>query len=255
MLANYILDTQRLLQNPVPTTGLYSDALIISAVNKARRQLAASSECIRKIGTISTVDLQREYEFSDVDIGDSDVTGIAGILNIRRINFVTGDGEKYITPRSWEWFDQYCLNDPVPLGDQNNPGSRWPRTWAQYSQGASLDAELSGSTGTFYLDPLPDGVYDLKCDCLCFPVQLTTTGDDEEPEALPALFTDAVPFFAAWYVLLGSQNQARMADAERYYKYFKEYENRARNGANPAVLRPQYEMADDPAQKGKAGAR
>lgn len=252
MLDSYILDTQRLLQNPVPTTGLYSDALITSAINKARRQLAAKSECIRKIGTISTANATREYEFSDIDLGVSATTGIAGVLNVRRISFVTGDGEKYITPRPWEWFDQFCLNTPVPLGDQNDPGSRWPRTWSQYGQGASLDASLSGSSGTFYIDPLPDSVYVLKCDCLCFPNALA---EDDDVEALPALFTDAVPFGAAWYVLLGSQNQARMADAERYYKYFNEYQELARNGANPAVLRPQYEMAGDPAQKGKAGAR
>ena len=251
MLAIYLLETQRLLQNPTPTRGLYSDELLTSAINKARRQLAGSSECVRRIGTIDTADLQREYLFSNINVGNSLTTGVQGVLNVRRISYVVGAGEKWLTPRPWEWFDQYCLNNPVPLGDPDNPGARWPRVWAQYGQGGSLDAALTNATGSFYIDPIPDGVYTLKLDCLCFPVALTS---DSTPEALPALFTDAVPFLAAWYVLLGAQNQARMADAELYYKYAKEYEDRARNASNPAVLRPQYEMGADPAQRGKAGA-
>lgn len=252
MLDVYTTDTRRLLQNPSPASaGLYSTADITAAINKARRHLAIKGECIRRIGTISTVSGTRSYSFGGVDIGVAAVTGVAGILNIRRINYVVGDGEKYITPRPWEWFDQFCLNNPVPLGDQNNPGSRTPRVWAQYGQGGSASSGLSNTSGSFYIDPLPDDVYDLRCDCQCYPVPLV---DDTTVEAIPVVFTDAVPFIAAWYILLGSQNQARRADAEGYYKYGMDYVGVGRTGSNPAVLRPQYEQADDPAQSGKAGA-
>lgn len=249
MLTSYITDTQRLLQNPIPTTGLYSDLLIKSAVNKARRQLAGATECVRRIGTIDTVSGTREYSFADVDLNDE---AVGGIINVRRINFVNGDGESWITPRPWEWFDQYCINNPVPFGDLDNPGARFPQVWAQYAQGASASTGLSNASGSFYIDPIPDGVYTLKLDCACFPVELE---NDTTNEALPALFTDAIPFFAAWYILLGAQNQARMADAERYYKYYLDYQERARQAANPSVLRPQYEGSTDPAQRGKVGAQ
>lgn len=251
MLDTYLTDTKRLLQNPAPATGgLYTDPLITASINKARRHLAIKGECIRKIGTISTISGTRVYSFSGVNIGVAATTGIAGILNIRRINFATGDGEKFVTPRAWEWFDLYYLNNPVPLGDPDNPGNRWPRNWAQYGQGGSASADLSDTSGSFYVDPVPDDAYELRCDCLCYPVPLE---DDTTVEALPVLFTDAVPFIAAWYVLLGAQNQARRADAEGYYKYGIEYVGIGRMGSNPSVIRPIYEQADDPAQAGKAG--
>lgn len=254
MLTTYITDTQRLLQNPAPSaSGLYSDAQITAAVNKARRHLAIKAEAIRKIGTIATIAATREYSFANINVGVAATTGIAGILNVRRVSYAVGDGEKRLDGVSWEWFDLYYLNDPVPLGDQNNPGSRWPRQWAQYAQGGSASTDLvSVGSGSLYINPLPDDIYNLRCDCQCYPVLLT---DDTTVEAIPAPFVDAVPFIAAWYVLLGSQFQARRADAEAYYKYGMEYVGIDREGANPVVNRPLFEQAMDPAQKGKAGAR
>lgn len=253
MLTTYITDTQRLLQNPAPASaGLYSDGQITAAINKARRHLAIKGEVLRKIGTISTVANQREYSFATINIGTAATTGVAGILNIRRINRVVGSGEQRLDAVSWEWFDAYCLNDPIPEGNQNNPGSRYPRTWAQYGQGGSASAELSDKSGSFFLNPLPDDVYELKTDSLCYPIPLA---DDTTLEALSVLFTDAVPFIAAWYILLGSQNQARRSDAEAYYKYGMDYITTAREGANPSVNRPIFEQGNDPAQRGKAGAR
>ena len=91
-----------------------------------------------------------------------------------------------------------------------------------------------------------------RLDCQCYPIPLVT---DDTNEALPITFTDAVPFLAAWYALLGAQNQARRADADGYYQYAMSYIGVAREGSNAAVLRPFFEQGIDPAQKGKAGAR
>ena len=253
MLDEYVARTQELLQNPVPATNpLYSEAQIKRYVNRARMQLAGEGQCIRRIGTIDTVADQREYDFADINIGVSATTGIAGVFNVRRINFTSGDGELYVTPRAWEWFDQYCLNNPVPFGDQSNPAARYPQVWSQYSQGGGNPALVSSQSGSFYLNPIPDTVYTLKCDCQCYPVSLT---DDNTPEAIPFIFTDCVPFFAAYYALLGSQMQARRADAEAYYGYYLTFLERARKITNPAVLTWQSEQAEDPAQAGKAGSR
>lgn len=253
MLDAYITDTQRLLQNPAPASGgLYSSAQITAAINKARRHLAVKGEAIRRIGELDTVNAQRVYSFASINLGVSATTGIGGILNVRRVNYVVGDGEKRLDAVSWEWFDLYYLNDPVPLGDTNNPGSRVPKQWAQYAQGGSAFEGLSDTSGSIYINPLPDSVYSLRCDCLCYPVPLE---DDTTIEALPVVFTDAVPFIAAWYVLLGAQNQSRRADAEAYYKYGMEYVGVGREGSNPVVNPAIFEQGIDPAQKGKAGAR
>lgn len=250
MLDEYVTRTQRLLQNPAPATGLYSTALVQDNVNIARKQLAGEAVCIRRIGTIPTVIGQREYSFANVNTGVAATTGIAGVFNVRRINYVTGDGQQYITPRPWEYFDQYCLNNPVPIDQSATIGANPPTIWAQYGQGSAAPTGGSTQSGTFYLDPIPDDVYTLQMDCACYPITLAIDGD---VEAIPYPFTDAVPFFAAYYTLLGAQNQARRADAEAFYGYYQTFLDRARSISNAAVLTWQYEGAQDPAQQGKAG--
>jgi hypothetical protein len=246
VLNTYITQTQRLLQNPAPATGLYSTASVTDYVNVARKQLAGEAACIRVIGTIPTVDGQRSYSFGNINLGGA--TGVAGVFNVRRINYGVGDGQAFVTPRPWEWFDQYCLNNPVPFNnDPQSSGSRYPQTWSQYGQGGGAPSGGSSQSGSFYIDPIPDGVYTLYCDCACFPV---TLADDSTPEAIPFIFTDAVPFLAAWYALLSTQTQARRADAEAYYGYYQTFLERARKIATPAVLAPQYEQASDPVSGG-----
>lgn len=250
MLDDYVERTQRLLQNPAPATGLYSTALIQDNVNIARKQLAGEGQCVRRIGTISTVAAQREYSFANISTGVAATTGIAGVYNVRRINYGVGDGQQYITPRPWEWFDQFCLNNPNPIDQNATPGSNPPTSWAQYGQGSAAPTGGSGQSGSFYLDPIPDDIYTLYCDCVCYPATLVS---DATVEAIPYPFTDAVSFFAAYYTLLGAQNQARRADAEAFYGYYQTFLDRARNISNAAVLTWQYEQAQDPAQQGKAG--
>lgn len=248
MLETYITQTQRLLQNPAPATGLYSRSLVVDYINVARKQLAGEAACIRVIGTIDTVDGQRAYSFEDIDLGSA--TGVAGVFNVRRINYGVGDGQSFVTPRPWEWFDQYCLNNPVPINnDPQSSGGRYPQVWSQYGQGGGAPTGGSAQSGTFYVDPIPDGAYTLYCDCACYPAALA---DDADPEAIPFIFTDAVPFFAAWYCLLSNQTQARRADAEAYYGYYQTFLERARKIATPAVLAPQYEQAPDPVSGGGA---
>ncbi len=245
MLTAYETSLQNLLQLPgVPTT-LYPTANLDSWINTARGQLAGEGECIRSIGTISTVIGQRNYNFSSISFGTSSVTGIQGAINVRRVSYNVASGQQWIPPREWEYFDLYHMNNPVPV---NGP----PGVWAQYAQGAAPPATGSAFGGSFYIDPPPDLVYTLNCDCVCFPIVLAT---DSTVEAIPYLWTDAVSFFAAYYAFLTAQTGARMADAERMYGYYKEFLNRARMMSNPSVNRSQYEQAADPASINKLGVQ
>lgn len=240
MLNAYIDQTQRLLQNPPAPTSLYATADLTAWINVARGQLAGEAECIRKIGTISTVVDQQEYAFSAINTGVAATNGIEGVINVRRISYNVADGQRWIAPRSWEWFDFYVLNDPVPQGS-------YPRTWSQYAQGAAPGNTGAESGGSFYINK-PNLVYTLNCDCVCYPAALA---DDTDPEAIPYLWTDAVPFFAAYYALLSAQNNARLADAERYYNHYQTFVERARKSSNPSVNRWMYQQAGDPAQAAK----
>ncbi len=199
-----------------------------------RGQLAGESGCIRRNGSINTTTGVRNYSFSGIALSDASVSGA---LNVRRIQYAVGSGFKWISPRPWEWFELYSLNNPVP---DSGP----PLSWAQLKQGSAGTGTVTNegagtiSSGEFWLDPLPDFNYSLGLDCACYPAALVA---DSDPEAIPYEWTDAVPFGAAWMALLSSQTSMRMADAEKYLSYFRMYVQRARDASNPDVLKYQYE--------------
>lgn len=246
MLTAYENATQNLLQLPgaSPNT-LYPTANIDTWVNTARGQLAGEAECIRAIGTISTVIGQRNYNFSAINLGVSATTGIEAAIHVRRIMYGVASGQRFVAPRNWEWFDLYHMNNPVPV---NGP----PQVWSQYGQGAAPGNSGATGGGSFYLDPPPDTVYTLYCDCVCWPIPLA---DDTTVEAIPYQFTDAVPFFAAYYAYLSAQAGARQADAERMMKHYKTFLDRARTQSNPSVDRYLYQQAGDPTQAAKLGLK
>jgi hypothetical protein len=243
LLAAYLLDTQRLLQNPAAPTALYSAVDLTSYINKARGQLAGEAECIRLIGTINTVVGQNAYKFSDIVIGTPTITGIDGVFNIQTIQLSIASGQRWLNVRPWPWFQLYYLNNPVP-----QQGT--PRVWSRFGQGASPGDTGPGQGGTFYVNPTPDDVYQLNVDCVCYPIILA---DDTTPEAIPYPWTDCVPFFAAYYAYLGAQTGARQADAERMYNHYETFLARARKQTNSSVQRWQFSQADDPAQASKFG--
>lgn len=242
MLTQYQTDTQNLLQNPGAPVSLYPLTNITRWINIARGQLAGEAECIRVLGTVSTVVGQREYAFSSLNLGVLATTGIQGVIHVRRIQCDVASGQKWITPRPWEWFDLYSLNNPLP-------GSGFPTSWSQYKQGAATGAG-SAASGSFFIDPLPDDAYTLRCDCVCYPIDLATNAT---VEAIPYLWTDAIPFFAAYYAYLASQTSARQADAERMFQHYTTFLERARKASNPSVLRWMYQQATDPTQVNKIG--
>lgn len=244
-LTAYQTQLQNLLQLPGAPTTLYPIANLNQWINTARGQLAGEGECIRAIGTLVTVVGQRAYNFSSLNFGTSATTGIQGAINVRRITYSVAIGQQWIPPREWEYFDLFHVNNPVP-----QPGP--PTVWAQYGQGSAAPATGSAASGSFWIDPPPDLVYTLNCDCTCYPIPLV---DDTTVEAIPYLWTDAVPFFAAFYAFLTSQTGARQDDADRMYNRYKEFLNRARQSANPSVNRSQYEQAADPASINKLGVQ
>jgi len=242
-LTAYETNLQNLLQLPGAPTTLYPTATLDNWINIARGQLAGEGECIRAIGTIATVVGQVQYPFSSLNFGTSATTGIQGAIHVRRINYSVASGAQWIPPRAWEYFDLFHVNNPVPVAGP-------PEVWSQYAQGAAAPATGSAASGSFWIDPPPDLVYTLNCDCVCYPIPLV---NDATVEAIPYLWTDAITFFAAYYAFLSSQTGARSADAERMYGYYKEFLNRARQASNPSVNRTQYEQSADPASINKLG--
>lgn len=243
MLTAYLNDTKSLLQNPKSATAqIYTDPDLIGYVNRSRQQVAQRSKCIRVMGTVATVAGVRTIAFSSINIGTAAVTGVQGILAVRSINVSIGtDGQQRVSPRGWEWFDLYALNNPAPT-----PGV--PAMWSQYAQGASGQSTGSSAAGSFYIDPPPDTIYTLNCDCECYPISLV---DDTTVEAIPFGFTEAVKYYAARLALLSSQTGERAAMAEQMMQRFTEQLDVARQGSNPSVLTWQSQGATDTVQLAK----
>lgn len=234
MLQTYLTRTRNLLQAPSGPVELYSDADLTQWINQGRGQLAGEGKCIRAIGTIATVAGQRNYSFADIGFGASVSTGIAGAINVRSVQYGVGDGIKWVNARGWTWFNFYNLSTPTP-----NSGE--PSEWSQLAQ---------GTTGSFYIDPIPDIEYTLHCDCACYPIDLV---DDTTVEAIPYLWTDAVPYFAAYLAFLSAQAPARQNDASRMFEHYSTFVDRARQFATPDVNSYMYPQNKDPAQTAKLG--
>jgi hypothetical protein len=243
MLTQYQTRTKQLLQNPSAPTSLYSNSDLTTWINQARGQLAGEAECIRVLGTISTSLATRNYSFSSLNLGVAATTGVRGAIHVRSIRYAVASGFQWIAPRPWEWFELYYLNNPVP---DSGP----PTDWSQYAQGSAGTSTGSSASGSFFINPLPDMLYTLTCDCVCYPIDLV---DDTTVEALPFLWTDAVAYFAAYLALLSSQTNARRADAEAMFSYYQTFTQRARQFSNPSLLRSQYAQAADMTLTAKLG--
>lgn len=244
MLTTYLDRTNKLIQYPIPNPALISSADLTGFVNEARGQTAGEGECVRVMGTISTVIGQRAYNFSAINLGTPSLTGAQGAIHVRTLHYGVATGQKRVTSRNWEWFSLYAMNNPLPV---NGP----PQTWAQYGQGSAGIGAITGigtgtmSSGSLYLDPPPDAIYTLYLDAVCYPIALAA---DTDVEAIPYLWSDAVPYYAAFLALDSFQTEARSQDANRRFQQYQQFVQRARQFSNPDVLRWQYQQSNDPAR-------
>jgi hypothetical protein len=252
VLNYYLSQTRALIQLPgSASTGLVTDAQLTTWINMARGQIAGEGKCIRVQGTIPTVAGQQAYSLGNINTGVAGTNGVQGVINIQSLSYSVGAGSLWLTPRPWPWFSLYNQNSAVP---QSGP----PKEWSQYSQGTapapgSTTGTASANGGSFYVSPLPDQVYTLNCNTICYPIPLAA---DSDPEALPYFWTDAVPFFAAYWYLMSAQTNARMADAANMYKgHYGEFMDRARKQSNAGVDNWLYQDAGDPAQGPKMGIK
>lgn len=229
-LASYQTLTQNLLQAPSSPIPLISAATLTVYINQSRLQVAAQGACVRDYPTLALVANQRQYPFSSVA---GLATGIVGIYHIRQLWYGIGNGQKRVTPRPFEWFGLYALNDAVPV-----PGA--PLEWSQFGQ---------GETGNIFVDPLPDTAYTCNLDVLGVPVPLV---DESTPEAIPAIWTLAVPYYAAW---LGYMSAQRQADADKMMQRFNEQMALARNAANPNLLGENWSQSPDPIGVNRLGVQ
>ena len=228
MLAAYETAVQQLIQ--LVPSGLIPTPAIVSYINTARNQIAGESECIRVYATLSiSVAAGQQYPFSAIafPVGTQ---GVGPVQSVADITFALGTGRKTVYSREWPWFNRFVLSKVAPVPAQ-------PRYWAQFGQ---------GTQGTIFVN-LPNATYILSLNTVCLPIPLV---DDSTPEALPELWTDAVPYFAAYMAFLQLQRQA---DADRMMELYKTFMQRARAAATPSELPHQFSGTPDPTLGNKLG--
>jgi hypothetical protein len=226
MLVEYLQIARRLLNDA--TFARVNDFDLRDYINIGRRQVAAQSEALPANGTLAVNGDTQQYKFSAIDFPSQ--PGIGAPISARMVTWQVGDGAKLMSAREWPWFNSWVLSKPAPL-----PGP--PREWSQYGRGTS---------GSLFVNKL-DSDYTLNIDAICLPVDLV---DDATVEALPALWTDAVPFYAAYYWLLGD---GQLQPATGMLNIFTSLMSTAGATAIPSVLPGSFPGASDPVSQNRLG--
>lgn len=152
---------------------------------------------------------QEVYNFADVDL--SIFPGVRSILAVKSVSIVYNNYRYSLPIYSFSTYQAYIRNYPTQY--------QWvPTMGTQYGQ---------GDDGSFYLYPLPSQTYQMEWDCCCLPLDLAGPGSDE---ALPAPWTDAVPYFAAYLAMLELQN---LNAARLYMQLFDQFVHRYSTAARP----------------------
>lgn len=228
MLNKYLEDTSSLLRD---ANFLFnSETQIIRYINRARDQVAIQTDCIRALvygqapfGTSAvpgtampgamypgTPDVQNfvtlqgveKYSFSyALPFLKQTTQGVRGILDIDNIAVSWGGIRPVLNWMEWSDLQGYCRSYNVGTFS-------YPFVWSSFG---------AGNKGQFWLFPIPTittgdlfpgGQGEIELDCTCLPNPLYT---DNDYEALPDPFTEAVCFYAAKLAFLGSGRYASAA--------------------------------------------
>jgi hypothetical protein len=208
MLFQYLQTSRRLLLND-QTFVKVNEFDLRDWVNIARNQLAGETECVRAQASLATVANQQVYPFSAITIPGAGYQGAVAV----RLGFV---GSARLDFRSFEWFSEFYWNS-------GNVGQ--PARMAQQGQGAA---------GTLYFDPVPNAVFVVSLDIAALPMPLV---DDTTTEVIPKVWTDAIPYYAAY---MGFLQQGDKDSAQTMMQLYEQFVIRGRVAATSSVL-PDYQ--------------
>ena len=144
---------------------------------------------------------QEVYNFSTVDaIIQANFPGVNNITAVQSVAVSWGSWKPMMRNiAAWSQFQAYCR--AWDIGQQN-----YPTIWSQYGQ---------GENGSIYLFPIPSILAQMDWDCYCTPIDLAL---DSDVEAIPHPFTEAIPFYAAYWAYMSAQNQDMAAIMWQNYK-------------------------------------
>ena len=171
----------------------------------------AGAAAVATTSPIMTCNLGQEvYPFSKIPL--QNFPGYGEVYAVRGVSILYAN-YRYSLP-------QYSFTEYQALIRQFSSQYQYvPTLCSQFAQGAA---------GSLYLYPLPSQTYQLELDCMCWPQDLET---DQDVEAIPDPWTQAVPFLAASYCYMEMQN---LNSAEYYRKMADRVLPMHRNAASPS---------------------
>jgi hypothetical protein len=143
-------------------------------------------------GPINTLNVGQEvYNFSDIYLGAN--PGVKSIFAIRSVSVIYAN-YRYSLPK-YDFTTYQSMIRQYPYQYQYVP-----TFCSQFGQGVA---------GSLYMYPLPSETYQYEVDCYCLPQDLKT---NQDYEAVPDPWTDAVSYFATHlsYLELQNYNAAKM---------------------------------------------
>jgi len=148
---------------------------------------------------------QEVYPFSGIFLP----TGYASVYWVQNIAMIYANYRYALPIYPFSMYQAYVRNYPFQY-------QYVPTFASQYGQGTS---------GSFYVYPLPSQTYQYELDCLCIPSDLATNTDTE---VLPLPWNEAVPYLATCYGFMALQNY----NVANYYKqWYDEFVQRYSNYA------------------------
>jgi len=163
---------------------------------------------------------QEVYPFSTFDaIIQTNFPGVKEIIAIQSLAISWGSWKPVMKFQgAFTLFQAYCR--AWNLGQSN-----WPAVWCQYGQ---------GSAGSIYLFPIPSEIAQMDLDCYCYPIDLLV---DSDVEAVPHPFTEAIPWYAAYWAYLSIKD---FDSASIMLNGFKDNMREARAFVSPAMIPDAY---------------
>ena len=134
---------------------------------------------------------QEEYAFADIPLGI--FPGVESVFAIRGISSLFNN-------QRYSWIYKSFSEYQAFIRRYTQQYFYTPAVFTQLGQGVG---------GSFLCYPIAAQVYQFEPDCSCLPSPLI---DDNSPEAIPAPWTEVIPYFAAHlaYLELQNMNAARM---------------------------------------------
>jgi hypothetical protein len=176
--------------------------------------------------SMQAIEEQELYQFSDIPVATL-YPGAKSILAVLNVAVIWQNIRYVANQLSFSQFQ-------AMVRSYTNPNFLYTPFWfTQYGQGTS---------GSFYIYPVPDQNYPMELDTLLLPADLNS---DADPEVIPDPWTAAVPFYAAYLALLTTNEPQRVALAFRYFNeqnggMFNMMMRRARAFSQPRLVSSWY---------------